>query len=190
MIPAAWRTPILFIGVLLVVHAGVLVWFGQPLVSETGKLMLWVGDQWSIEMSQQFFDWYTFSHIIHGFLFYLLSWLLFPRVPHAWRLVMAVGVEAAWEITENTPWLINLYRQQALSVGYVGDSILNSLLDNASMALGFVLAWKLPVRVTVLLAIAMEVWVGVTIRDNLVLNVLNFIYQFDAVNAWQSAGRS
>ena len=138
-------------------------------------------------MSQQISDWYTFSHIIHGFIFFFLLQFFFPRVPVLWRLAIAVGIEAAWEIAENTPYVINAYREQALARGYVGDSILNSLLDNVSMMFGFLLALKLPWKVILVLAIAMELGVAYFIRDNLTLNVLGLIHTFDFINAWQSA---
>ena len=100
---------------------------------------------------------------------------------------MAVGLEASWEIAENTPWVIEAYRRQALAQGYVGDSIINSLMDNVSMVLGFLLAWKLPWKGTVALAIVMEVGVGYLIHDNLALNILGFFHQFDFITAWQSS---
>jgi hypothetical protein len=137
-------------------------------------------------MSQQLTDWYSFSHIIHGFLFYLLLWLLFPKMPVMWRLAIAVGIEGVWEIAENTPWVINAYRSQALAKGYSGDSIINSLMDTVSMAFGFILAWKLPWKVTAALGVAMEIGVAYFIHDNLTLNVLGFIHHFDFIDKWQS----
>jgi len=102
------------------------------------------------------------------------------------RLLIAMGLEIGWEIAENTPFVINAYREQALAQGYVGDSILNSVFDTLSMMLGFFLAKRLPVPVTVALTVTFEVFVGVMIRDNLTLNVLNFIYQFDFIYQWQA----
>ncbi len=173
---------------LFAVQAGVLYFLGQPIISASGHVKLWVSEVLSPEMSQQLFDWYTFSHIIHGFLFYALLRWLFPRMPVAVRLLFAMGIEIAWEIAENTPWVINAYREQALAQGYAGDSIINSLFDTLSMALGFFLALRLPVRLTVALAIVFEVFVGYVIRDNLTLNILNFIYQFELIHRWQSGG--
>lgn len=103
------------------------------------------------------------------------------------RLVLALGIEVGWEIAENTPYVINLYRQQALSLGYVGDSVINSVSDSIAMILGYVLAWRVSVWSVVILVLAMELIVGYLIHDNLTLNVLNFIYQFEAVQQWQSA---
>lgn len=169
-----------------VVQAGVLYFLGQPIISESGHVKLWVSEVLSPEMSQQLFDWYTFSHIIHGFLFYALLRWLFPRMSVMVRLLIAMGIEIGWEIAENTPWVINAYREQALAQGYAGDSVINSLLDTLSMILGFFLAFRLPVWVTIALAVAFEVGVGYIIRDNLTLNVLNFIHNFEFIHRWQA----
>ena len=182
------RTPkaILLIALLFAAQAATLYLLGQPLICACGYVTLFVVDVWSSQMSQQLTDWYTFSHIIHGFIFYFLTWLIAPRLPVLWRLAIAVGLEASWEIAENTPWVIEAYRRQALAQGYVGDSIINSLMDTVSMMLGFVLAWKLPWKWTLVLAIAMEVGVAWVIHDNLTLNILGFFHQFDFITAWQS----
>ncbi len=172
---------------IMLVQALVLHGMGRLWVCACGTIRLWVGDIWSSEMSQQVADWYTFSHIIHGILFYGLLRLLLPRLPVVARLAIAVGIEATWEIAENTPWVIEAYREQALARGYVGDSILNSLSDTLSMMTGFALARLLPWRLTLALAIVMEVGVGYFIHDNLTLNVLNFIHRFPAIEAWQSS---
>jgi len=172
--------------VLLALQALVLYLLGQPFICECGFIKLWESDVLSSGMSQHLFDWYTFSHIIHGFVFFGVLRLLFPRMSLGTKLMLAMGIEIGWEIAENTPWVINAYREQALAQGYVGDSILNSLLDTVSMMLGFFLAFRLPVSLTVFLAVLFEVAVGYVIRDNLTLNVLNFIYQFEFIHDWQS----
>src|SRR5947207_1520666 len=178
---------IVVIAILFAAQATTLYLLGQPLICACGYIALFVADVWSSQTSQQLADWYTFSHIIHGFIFYALSWLIAPRLQVYWRLAMAVGLEASWEIAENTPWVIEAYRRQALAQGYVGDSIINSLMDNVSMVLGFLLAWKLPWKATVALAIAMEAGVAYFIHDNLTLNILGFFHQFDFITAWQSS---
>jgi hypothetical protein len=180
------RKALAVIALLLVAQGTTLYLLGQPLICACGYVTLFVADVWSSQMSQQLTDWYTFSHIIHGFIFYLVTWLIAPRLPVHWRLAIAVGIEVSWEIAENTPWVIQAYRSQALAQGYVGDSILNSLMDTVSMMVGFVLAWKLPWKLTLALAIAMEVAVAWFIHDNLTLNILGFFHQFDFINQWQS----
>ncbi len=183
----AKRTLFIALG-LLAFQALVLYLLGQPFICTCGTVKLWISNVLSSDMSQHLFDWYTFSHIIHGFIFYGILRLLFPRLSPWTRLLIAMGLEIGWEIAENTPYVISAYREQALAQGYVGDSIINSVMDTFSMIAGFLLARKLPVSVTVFLAILFEVFVGVMIRDNLTLNVLGFIHQFDFIHRWQSGG--
>ena len=168
----------------LVLHAMGRVW-----ICSCGTIRLWIGDIWSPELSQQLFDWYTPSHIVHGFVFYGLLRLARPKAPVAARLAIAVGIEVAWEIAENSPWVIEAYRKQALAAGYTGDSILNSLMDNVSMMTGFALAYLLPWRATVALVLALEIGAAALVRDNLTLNILNFIHRFPAIEAWQSGAQ-
>lgn len=170
---------------LLVGQAVVLWWLGQPALCACG-FKLWEGVVYSAGNSQQLADWYTFSHIIHGFIFYFIAWLFFPRWSVWQRLLLALGLEVGWEIIENTPWAISHYRDQILARDYNGDSIINSLSDTVAMIAGFALARRLPVRAVIALALAFELFTGFLIRDNLSLNVLNFLYPFDAVTEWQS----
>lgn len=135
--------------------------------------------------SQHLADWYTPSHIIHGFLFYGLGFLILRRAPLAARLSLAVLIEAAWEIAENSPMVINRYRDATIALGYSGDSILNSAMDNVFMALGFLAASRLPVWATVTIAIVFELFTGWLIRDNLTLNVLMLVWPVDAIKTWQ-----
>jgi hypothetical protein len=172
--------------ILVVVQVAVLRWFGQPFLGASGKILFWVGNPFSPDNSQQLSDWYTFSHIIHGFLFYWLTKLCAPRLPLAARLLIAMGIEIGWEIAENTPMVINAYRKQALAVGYAGDSILNSVLDTAMMSLGFFFASRVKARYVAALAIAMELLTASQIRDGLALNILGFAGAPKVVSDWQA----
>jgi hypothetical protein len=173
---------------LVALQAVVLYVFGQPAICECGFIKLWEGAVLSSGNSQHVADWYTFSHLIHGFIFYWLLGYFFPRLSMGTRFAIAAGVEVAWEVLENTPWLIDHYRQQALAQGYTGDSILNSLSDTAAMLLGFALAWRLPVWASLTIAVGLEAVALYFIRDGLALNVLNLLYQFEFISAWQSGG--
>jgi hypothetical protein len=170
---------------IMVLQAAVLHGMGRVWICTCGTIRLWVGDIWSSEMSQQLTDWYTASHIVHGILFYAFLRLVLPRAPVLVRLAIAVGVEATWEMAENSPWVIEAYRKQALAAGYAGDSILNSLSDTLSMMVGFGLARSLPWKATAALVLVLEIGVGYLVHDNLTLNVLNFIHRFPAIEAWQ-----
>ena len=143
----------------------------------------------SAENSQHFFDWYTPSHIIHGFIFYWLLWLTSRFVPMSFglRLVLAVAIEASWEVIENTDFVINHYREMTISLDYYGDSVINSVSDMLFMVFGFFVARWFPVWLTVLIAIALELFVGFMIRDNLTLNVLMFVWPLDSVLHWQQS---
>jgi Protein of unknown function (DUF2585) len=174
---------------IMLVQALVLHAMGRVWICTCGTVRLWVGDIWSPELSQQLFDWYTASHIVHGILFYGVLRLLLPKAPVLARLAIAVGIEAAWEIAENSPWVIEAYRKQALAAGYTGDSILNSLSDTLAMMTGFALARLLPWPATIVLALALEIGAAALVRDNLTLNVLNFIHRFPAIEAWQSGAQ-
>jgi hypothetical protein len=171
---------------LLALQALALHLMGHPSVSTTHSFMLWVGDVHSRENSQQLADWYSFSHIIHGFLFYLGLWLLFPTLPVWQRFIVAVACETGWEIVENTPMVIHHYRQQALAQGYVGDSILNSLSDTCAMMLGFLIASRIPVWATVTAGLGLEAFTVYSIHDGLTLNVLGFFWTPEFIAKWQS----
>lgn len=186
------RTAIVASVVLVLATVAILFAMDRPAICECGTVKLWHGVVQSSENSQHLADWYTPSHIIHGFIFYFGAWLLWDK----WNLFggrvakfslpIAIAIEAAWEIFENTPFIIDRYREVTVSWGYVGDSIINSVADIGWMILGFVLAGRSPVWLTVTLAIGFELFTTWLIRDGLALNVLMLMWPLEAVKEWQA----
>jgi hypothetical protein len=166
----------------------------RPWICECGTIRLWHGVVQSAENSRHIADWYTFSHVIHGLLFYAGAhllwrrWNLFAGAPTRWALPIAVALEASWEVLENSPMIIERYRSVTASFGYSGDSIVNSMADIGWMILGFWLASRLPWWASVALALAFELLTLTIIRDNLTLNVLMLVWPIDAIREWQAAG--
>jgi len=160
---------------------------GRTWLGTDGRFGLWEGNVWSSEQSQRLADPYSFTHVVHGLLFYALLWLSWRRLPVRYRLVVAVGLEAAWEVLENSPIVIDRYRAVTIALGYTGDSILNSMSDVLMMAIGFLLAWRLRPRVSVAAVVLIELGLLFWVRDNLTLNVLMLVHPIEAIKVWQSA---
>jgi hypothetical protein len=159
---------------------------GRLWVCSCGRFIPWVGDAWSQHTSQQLFDPYTFTHVLHGFIFCgLLAWML-PHLSWRWRLWLAVAAESLWEVIENTEFVIRRYRETTAALGYTGDTVVNSLGDIAACTLGFLLARRLGLLRTALLFVATELLLLVFVRDSLLLNVLMLIYPSDKLRAWQA----
>lgn len=166
----------------------VLLAMGRTPICTCGYVKLWHGVVYSSENSQHLSDWYTFTHIIHGFAFYPIVWVVARRWPVATRLVLATLIEASWEVLENTDFVINRYREVTISLDYYGDSVINSVSDVFAMIVGFLIASRAPARLTLALAVGLELFLAWAIRDNLTLNLIMLVHPLDVVRAWQSAG--
>jgi hypothetical protein len=158
----------------------------RPPICTCGYVELWHGALDSGN-SQHIADWYSLSHVIHGFIFYALARWLLRGKPLGMRLAAAVAVESAWEILENSPIIIDRYRTATIALGYSGDSIVNSMSDIGMMTAGFLFAARAPVRVTVAVAVLMELLALAVIRDNLTLNILMLTWPVEAIRQWQAA---
>ena len=176
---------------LIALTAAILLMMGRTPICTCGTVELWHGTVKDSGNSQHLTDWYTPSHVIHGLLFYLGTWMIGVMRGRALSfgtaLLLAIGLEATWEIAENTDTVIERYRATAIALDYYGDSVVNSVSDIVAMITGFVLARIWPVWLTVLLAAIMEAFVGFWIRDNLILNIIMLIHPIDAINRWQGA---
>jgi len=170
---------------LVIAVAGLELSMGRTPAYSRGPIRLWSGDINSAENSQQLFDPYSFTHVSHGVAFYALTRLALGPQRVLLRALVATAVEAAWEVYENTDTVINRYRTATIALGYYGDSVINSVFDIVACGLGFVLAWKLPPRVTVAGVIVLEIALALTIRDNLTLNIVMLLHPVQAIRRWQ-----
>ena len=171
---------------LVVAAAAVLLAMGRPPICTCGEIALWEPSAASSRTSQMLSDWYSPSHIVHGFLFYAGLWLVAREWPIERRFLAALTIEAAWEIVENTPMIINRYREATAALGYTGDSVLNSLSDIAMMGLGFLLARRLPVWASIAIVLVLELIPLLVIRDNLTLNVWMLLAPNESLKVWQT----
>ena len=189
MLSSAW-SPVGFVIAILAAQGLVLHLMGRLAICSCGYVKLWEGNPAGPGTSQHLTDWYTFSHLLHGFWLYFFLWLMFSHLPISARLILAVLLEAGWEILENTPFIIQRYRADTISAAYYGDTIVNSLSDTLTAVVGFLFAAWFPPTVTILVGIAIEVGLALTIRDNLTLNIVMLVHQVPWIKAWQAAGQA
>lgn len=181
LVPTLFILSVLGLAVLQLRHQGRTWWCACH------QYFLWAGDIWSSHNSQHLFDPYTFTHILHGFAFCWLLSLVVPRLSASWRLALATLLEAAWEIFENTEFVIQRYREETLALGYNGDSVFNSFGDILTCIAGFMIAQRLGFKRSVVVFVATELVLLVWIRDSLLLEILMLIYPIDSLKAWQMA---
>ncbi|MCL4160765.1 UNVERIFIED_CONTAM: hypothetical protein GTU68_025677 [Idotea baltica] len=180
------RTGILASLGIAAIAAAILLWMGRVPICTCGEIKLWHGEIMSSENSQHLADWYSPSHLLHGLIFYAVLWLILGRYSIGLRLAIATLIEVAWEVAENTDAVIQHYREATIALDYFGDSVLNSMSDTAFMWLGFLLAARLPVWVSIAIFIAAELIVGYFIRDGLTLNVIMLLAPQDWIKDWQA----
>ena len=182
------RRPLIAAAAVVTATLLILLAMGRSPLCTCGELGLWVGARDSAETSQMLADWYSLSHIVHGLLFYAALRFLLPRWPVEFRFVLALGIEAAWEVIENTPMVIDRYREATAALGYTGDSIVNSLADVAMMGVGFLAARRLPLWASIALVAVLELVPLLVIRDNLTLNVWMLLAPNKSIATWQAGG--
>ncbi len=177
--------PVLAIVTVLIAAVVLLRSQGRLWICACGQVYVWVSNVWSSDNSQHLFDPYSFSHVLHGIVFFwALIWLA-PRLPLLWRLWLGLLVEALWEVFENSEFVIQRYREATASLGYQGDTIVNSMGDILACAIGFWLACRLGWRWSLAFFIITEVVMLLWIRDSLILNIIMLIYPIEAIKAWQ-----
>ena len=181
------RTYIFIAVAIFVIAAGSELLMGRVPICKCGYVLLWHSAVFSSENSQHLFDWYTLTHILHGFGFYFLIWIVDrkKKLSFSARIILAVFLEAGWEVLENSAFIINRYRAVTISLDYFGDSVINSMGDIVAMALGFFLASRLRVSISVVFVIVIELFLAYFIGDNLTINLIMLIHPFDALRHWQ-----
>jgi hypothetical protein len=189
---AFWLTRALLVAGIIAVALSLLWVMGRPLICTCGYVKVWHGVTASSENSQHLTDWYTFTHVNHGLLFYSVFWFVCRLLKKPFRffpmLTLAVFLESAWEVIENSNFIIDRYRQATIALDYYGDSIVNSGFDILAMMAGFLIAHFAPVLLSVTLVVLIESLLALLIHDNLLLNIIMLIYPLDTIRIWQQAG--
>ncbi len=162
--------------------------YGRGWLGPDNSLLFWYGEANGPGTSQHFLDPYSFTHFLHGVAFFWFIILIGRKLHNSWQFVLAVAFESIWEIVENSPTVIERYREATIALGYNGDSIINSLSDILMCSLGFCFAKAIGWEKSLLLFIAVELMLLFWIRDNLTLNVIMLIYPVEAIKTWQGLG--
>jgi len=181
----SWRMHVLVLILIVSITALIELLMGRISICKCGYVSLWYGNTYGSGNSQHLSDWYTFSHIIHGFIFYGFLWLVARRLPVRTRLILAIIIECIWEIAENSPLIINRYRAVTSALDYTGDSVINSISDVLAAGFGFYLANKVKIGWIIFLMIFFELFTLYKVRDNLTLNVIMLIHPIKAIQTWQ-----
>lgn len=184
-------TPALLIWLgIIAITAGLLYASGRSLICPCGTVKFFDVAGKAGQDSQHLLDWYSFSHVLHGLLFYFAIWLVGRgRVPFLWGILIATALEGGWELFENSRYIIERYQSTEVSANYNGDSVINSMADIVTMTFGYLLAARLPVWASVALLIGVEVWMAWLIRDNLTVNIINLVHPIEWITQWQEAGK-
>jgi hypothetical protein len=170
---------------IFVVAALLMRMLGRLWICACGTVRPWVSNTCSSDNSQHLLDPYAFTHVLHGFAFYWLVTLVLPRLRSNWQLLIAIALEAAWEVFENTNFVIERYRSVTAALGYTGDTIVNSLGDILCCLLGFLIAQRLGFRRAVIAFLALELVLLLWIRDSLLLEIVMLTFPIEAIKAWQ-----
>lgn len=177
--------PVLWIVLAFVATALLLRLEGRLWICACGRVQVWVGQIASSDNSQHFFDPYSFTHVLHGFLFFwLITWIA-RRLAPGWQVALAVAVEAAWEVFENTNFIIDRYRSTTAALGYTGDTVVNSFGDIFCCLIGFLIARRLGLRRSLVAFAILELVLIAWIRDSLLLEIVMLVFPIDAIKAWQ-----
>jgi len=150
-----------------------------------GEFEIWTSDTCSSNNSQQLFDPYSVTHVAHGFLFFYLVVLVFRRLAGGWQVVLTLALEAAWEVFENTSFVINKYRTETAALGYQGDTIVNSIGDLVCAVIGFLIARQVGVRNSLILFALFELILILWIHDSFLLQILMLVRPIEAIKGWQ-----
>lgn len=173
------------IGLVLLLVVVLLRAEGRMFICTCGQFAVWTSDTCSSNTSQQLLDPYSFTHVLHGFLFFWLIALLFRRMNSSWQICLALLLEGGWELFENTRFVIDKYRTETAALGYTGDTIVNSLGDVMCALVGFTIARQLGLRRSLIVFVVVEVVLLVWIRDSLLLQILMLVRPVEAIKLWQ-----